>query len=222
MSKSILNSKIRKSIPSIISFGVITLYSFPASAAQLIEPFELFNIDSNAVDPSKITSMNSSIAPSDNQGNSSSPNGGGGGGGSRRRSSSPFVSSQSLLDSSDDNSSDGTDINNIIPSGFNENFADLIPQDSQINDLTPVTSIPQPNGNNPEGTSDNPTTENPDGDDPSIDDPDDDNPKTDNPDKDDPTTEPPAATPIPEPTSVIALAIIGLVGVLAKPNRGDR
>ncbi len=212
MSNSIFKPKIRKYIPSIISFGMITLYSIPASAAQLIEPFELFNIDFD-----NSSEINPPPSPFNNQGNpnSSNFNSGGGSGGSGNSgggSSSPFVSSQSSPDSSNNNSSDGTEINDIIPSGFNEDFADLIPQDSQIIDLMTVTSMLQPNGNNLDGILDNLGTNNPDTD----------NPSTNNSDADDLGTVTPTSTPIPEPTSVTALAMIGLVGVLVKQNRSDR
>ncbi|ACB52500.1 hypothetical protein cce_3152 [Crocosphaera subtropica ATCC 51142] len=195
MSKKILIKKNYKSIPSILSFAAIVLASNPASAELLIEPFELLNIKTDANEPSEISSIDPSASPFVNGGNLNSSNSNNNG------LFSPFASSSTAGRSSNSNSNNGDgDANDDSNSNGNNSGTetnDIISSDfsDSPTDLMTVASMLQPNGNNPDG------------------------PNTDNPGGDDPGTPTPDPTPIPESTSVTALAIIGLVGLLTKRNQ---
>ena len=224
------NPKKYKLIPSLIAFGVITFYSMPASSFSMsassddqlkgltINPLEGVLIDSNANDSSPMTSKDSTSSSPSNEGNPSpsnsnnNNNNNGGGGGSF----SPFVTNPS------DDSSDSADNNNggvlddetslLLAQFANDNQADS-PEGPQNQASGRFSDTPGPNsGGNVQPANDG-------GDTPGIGDnidPGDGDSDGDGPDL---VATAASATSIPEPTSVTALAIIGLVGILAKRNR---
>ena len=194
-----------KSIPSLIAFGVVIFSSMPASAQLLHNPFDSSNIDANASDSSGVTSMSFPSSPFSDGGNpnssSSNNNNGGGGGGSL----SSFIGSQGSRNSSG-NSSRNTDDNSDSDSNGTEtnDINSLVSDDSPINsilkdseDLLALASAIQGTSNGTDSSGSGSSGGSGSGGDENI-----------------------TATPtsIPEPTSVTALAMIGLAGILAKRN----
>lgn len=230
--------KIRALIPSLISFGAIVLTAMPASAnPEVLKPYDSTNTKANATDPSAMTSMNSPSPSSSNGGSPNSPgSGSGGGGGGGGGSSSSSGSSDGSSDASD--GSDGT-----VSSGSGS-LADPM---GEFDNFLPLASMLQPNESIPSGTSGGSGTGNSGTGNSGIGGSGTGNSGTggsgtggsgtgvsgtggsgtggsgtDNPGGDDTgidviTT----ATAIPEPTSVTALAILGLIGVIAKQRQDN-
>ena len=206
--------KIRVLIPSLLSFGAIVLTAMPASAAQLLKPYNSINTEANATDPSAMTSMNPPSPSSSNGGSPNSPgsgSGGGGGGGGGGGSSSSSGSSEGSSDASDGN--DGT-----VSSGSGS-LADPM---GEFDNFLPLASMLQPNESIPSGTSGGSGTGGSSTGGSSTGGSGTGGSGTDNTGDDDTgidviTT----ATPISEPTSVTALAILGLIGVIAKQRQDN-
>ncbi len=220
MSILIVGHKFIKSISFVSSVSMIMLWGNPASAVPyLLDPTEMMKFESNAIDSSGISGTNPSEPQLNNNGspNLFNPNN------NNPSFSFPFVSNQNSQNQSNNGTSDNGDNSGTETSGNNERGTSTAsgsgdtstnsstmttnPQDSDINTLITVANMldpVDPGDPNESGPTD---TECEDSDDCTT--------VCDNPNNSDDCT----SVKIPEPTSVLAIGMIGLFGLLTKSNQ---